>query len=180
MTGSMVAQNITWRKCQQGATAVEFSLIVLPLVMLLVGVLELAMFYARATVLEGATAAAARVVRTGEAQKSADAQGLFEQALCAQIETMMNCDDLIYEVIRPDSDDFASATNLAPVFDSDGNLISSGFDAGDMSDVVVVRTAYRYHFATPFLGPVLSGAADNSKLIMATITMRNEPYDFED
>jgi Flp pilus assembly protein TadG len=164
---------------QSGATAVEFALISLPLMMLLVGVLELAMFYSRAMVLEGATAAAARVVRTGEAQKSANAQGLFEQTLCAQVEAVMNCDDLIYEVIRPTTDNFATANNLAPSFDTNGNLVSGGFSAGDMSDVVVVRTAYRYHFATPFLGPILSGGASNTKLIMATITMRNEPYDFE-
>jgi Flp pilus assembly protein TadG len=165
---------------QRGATAVEFALISLPFIMLIVGVLELAMFYARATVLEGATTAAARVIRTGEAQKSPNAQNLFEQQLCAQISMVMACDDLIYEVIRPNSDDFATANNLAANFDSDGNLISGGFNAGDMSDVVVVRTAYRYHFVTPFLGPILGGNQANSKLMMATSTMRNEPYDFED
>ena len=164
---------------QHGATAVEFALISLPMIMLIVGVLELAMFYARATVLESATTAAARVIRTGEAQNSTNAQTLFEQTLCAQVSMVIACDDLIYEVIRPNSDDFATASNLAPTFDSDGNLISGGFSAGDMSDVVVVRTAYRYHFATPFLGPILGGGQGNSKLMMATTTMRNEPYDFE-
>jgi Flp pilus assembly protein TadG len=177
MAYNLAKQNITWRNCQQGATAIEFSLIALPLLMLLIGVLELAMFYARATVLEGATAAAARVVRTGEAQKSVNAENLFKQTLCAQVNVIMKCSDVIYEVIKVANNNFTAANNIAPTFDSHGNLISHGFTTGASSDVVV-RTSYRYHFATPFLGPVLSGNATNSKLMMATIAMRNEPYEF--
>ena len=59
-------------KNQKGATAIEFAFVALPFFMLMIGILELGMYYASATVMEGATVQAARIIRTGQAQESGD------------------------------------------------------------------------------------------------------------
>ena len=67
--------------------------------------------------------------------------------------------------------------DMAPQFDADGNLISSGFNAGGSDDSVLVRVAYRYHMMTPFIGQLLAGPS-GERLFMSTIVLQSEPYDF--
>ncbi len=170
----------SWVRAENGAVAVEFALVALPFFMVVIGLLEVAMLYISAVVLEGGTLAAARVIRTGQAQQAANPQLYFSQHLCAKVQRLIPCASLQYEVIHPPGNDFSSADALDPHYNANGDLISSGFDAGGVSDVVIIRTAYRYHFFTPFLGSLLSSNADNSKTLVSTITLRSEPYAFED
>lgn len=164
-------------KDQKGVTAIEFSFVALPFFMMIIGILELGMYYASATVLEGATVRSARIIRTGQAQESGDPLGTFTSALCSNVEKIIDCDDLQFEVINPDGTNFSEAAGVQPSFDSDGNLQSGGFDPGGANEVVIVRIAYRFQFATPWLGNLLGGG-NGSALIMATATVRNEPYEF--
>lgn len=168
-----------WTRAREGAVAVEFALVALPLFMVILGLLEVTMMYISAVVLEGGTLAASRFIRTGQAQMAADPQVYFSEKLCAKVEEIIPCGSLQYEVIHPAGNSFTSADNLDPQYNANGDLISSGFDAGGVSDVVVIRAAYRYHFFTPFLGSMLSSNADNSKTLVSTVTLRSEPYDFE-
>lgn len=167
-------------RAKEGAVAVEFGLISIPLFMLIVGILEIAMLFASSVVLEGSTVVTSRLIRTGQVQQSMDPQAAFESSLCAQVDALMDCDSLRYEVIQPAGNNFSSADNLEPQFNADGDLISNGFDAGGVSDVVLIRTSYRYRFITPFLADLFSNSADNGVTLLSTVTLRNEPYDFED
>ncbi len=164
-------------KNQKGVTAIEFAFVALPFFMMVIGILELGMYYASATVMEGATVQAARIIRTGQAQESGDPLGTFTDELCDKVDEIIDCSDLQFEVINPDGVNFSEAAGVQPVFDSDGNLQSGGFDPGGASEVVIVRVAYRFNFSTPWLGTLLGGST-RSALIMATATVRNEPYEF--
>ena len=164
-------------KQDKGSVAIEFSFVALPFFMIIIGILELGMYYASATILEGATVRAARIIRTGQAQEAADPLTAFTDELCFNVRHIMDCTDLQYEVINPNGVNFSEAANVNPVFDADGNLQSSGFDPGGASEVVIVRVAYRFNFSTPLLGSLL-GQSSRSALIMSTATVRNEPYAF--
>lgn len=169
-----------WRRRQEGAVAVEFALVALPFFMLVIGLLEVSLMYASAIVLEGATVSSSRAIRTGQVQQSSNPEQTFKDLLCANISALIACANVRYEVIHPPGDTFNNAEGLPPQYNPDGSLKPQGFNAGGISDVVVIRTSYRYKFITPFMAPLLSAASDFGVTLLSTVTLRSEPYDFED
>lgn len=170
-------------KNKDGATAVEFAFFAIPFMFLLIGMVEIGMMSTAGTLLQGATDDAARLIRTGQAQKSADPQGTFEDKLCEKVQLLIDCDDLVYEVIKIDANQgFGGiADNMAlvePSFDPDGNLESDGFDPGSENSLIITRVTYHYPMLSPFVGPFLADEGKNTKLLMSTAIIQNEPYDF--
>lgn len=168
----------TWTRDRRGTTAIEFSLVAIPFVIMMVGIIEIAILYTAGSLLEGSTASAARMIRTGQLQQlnPTNPEVVFRDALCANIRALVNCNNIQIEVVQlPDG--FTDAGDYAPQFDEDGNLIVRPFTMGTSSDVVLIRTAYRYPFLTPLLSPLLGGSA-GSRLLMSTLVLETEPYDF--
>ncbi|MCC7304798.1 MAG: pilus assembly protein [Alphaproteobacteria bacterium] len=167
-----------WVGKKEGTTAIEFSLMVIPYLFLTLGIIELSVMYASASLLEGATSSAARLIRTGQLQQGGgDPETQFRTALCNYATVLINCNDVIVEVQTLES--FDDYDEMQPQYDEDGNMISSGFSAGGSNDKVLIRVAYRYTMLTPFIGPLLTGPS-NSRLFMSTIVLQTEPYQFED
>jgi len=162
---------------QDGATAIEFALLSIPYVFLVVGIIEIAIMFAGASLLEGATNSAARLVRTGQIQDAADPEIAFRNALCQYTTAIVRCNEIVFESIPIES--FLDADDLDPVYDEDGNMESQGFDPGGSNDRVLIRVSYNYTMLTPFIGPLLSGG-DNIIQFMSTIVLQTEPYEFED
>ncbi len=174
-------RRLVWRATRNtdGVAAIEFGLIALPLFMLIMGIVEVGLFFAAGLVLEGSAAEAGRVVRTGQAQQSADPEETFRQALCAHADTMLDCDRIQYEVIRIGNDSFASAETAQPEFDEDGNLIEQDFNAGNSNDVILIRAVYRYEFLTPFIGALMTGDPSRNWMNhISTVVVKAEPYVF--
>ncbi len=168
----------SWFVKKEGTTAVEFSLLAIPYIMLTVGIIEFSISFASATLLEAATSSAARMIRTGELQEAAaDPEEAFREALCDYATVLINCNEIELEVQTLSS--FSDFDSMAAQFDEDGNMVSRGFDAGGSSDRVLIRVSYVYNVMTPFVGQLLAGA-DGSLLFMSTIVLQTEPYDFEE
>lgn len=167
-----------WGKSSDGTTAIEFSLMAIPYLFLSLGIIELSVMYASASLLEGATGSAARMIRTGQIQQTTgeDPEDLFRDAMCDYATVLINCNDMDIEVQKMAS--FTDFDSMAPEIDADGNIVSQGFDAGGSGDRVLIRVAYRYEMMTPFVGALLAGP-DNSRLFMSTVVLQTEPYDFD-
>lgn len=164
---------------ENGVVAVEFALVAMPLFIMIMGIVELSLFFAAGLVLEGASAEAGRLIRTGQIQQSATPQNDFEDALCENARMMLDCDELRYEVIRIASDSFNDAEDNTPNFDDDGNLVPGPFNAGNSNDIIMIRTAYRHRFFTPFMGPLLTGDPSRDwSSHLATVVIKSEPYIF--
>jgi Flp pilus assembly protein TadG len=168
---------------ENGATAIEFAFFTIPFLFLIIGLIELGLMFTAGTLLQGATDNSARLIRTGQAQNSGDPQGTFEAELCDSVSIFLDCDDLVYEVIKiDDSDGFGGAstnvTLVQPAIDDEGNLESDGFDPGAENSLVLIRVAYRYPLITPFIAPFLSDNTDGKRLLMSTAIVQNEPYRF--
>ena len=166
-----------------GVTAVEFAFFAIPFVFLLIGMVEIGMMSTAGTLLQGATDDAARIIRTGQAQNSADPQAAFEDKLCDRVNLIIDCDDLVYEVLAFDeSTGFGGLSDnmglIEPSFDASGDFESDGFDPGSENSLVVVRVTYAYPMLSPFVGPFLTDSGKNTKLLMSTAIIQNEPYDF--
>jgi len=165
-------------KKKEGATAVEFALLFFPFFLLIMGVIELSLFYASGVMLEGAAVTSSRLVRTGQAQGSADPQATFKDTMCNQVGVMINCDNIIFESINL-GNSFTNASETVPDIDDDGNLVSAGFDAGTSNEVIMIRLAYRHEFLLPLIGQFLGDSAgSNSAQHLSTIVLRTEPYSF--
>ena len=160
---------------EDGTTAIEFSLMLMPYLLLSLGIIELSLMYASASLLEGATNSASRMIKTGQLQQgNQNPEEAFRDSLCNYMTVLVSCEDVQLEVVPMDS--YASYDTYAPSFDEDGNLDSQGFDAGGSNDRIIVRTAYRYSMMTPLIGQLL--APSGSRLFMSTIVLQTEPYEF--
>ncbi|AGH97337.1 TadZ/CpaE-like protein [Micavibrio aeruginosavorus EPB] len=169
-----------WRDTR-GSTAVEFGLVAIPFIFMTIGIIELALVFAAANMLEGGVAEASRLIRTGELQQAGgDPEETFREALCAHALVLIECDGIVVESIAIEDNTFEGISELVPEYDEDGNLIPSGFELGEVSDVVLVRVAYRYQFMTPLFGDIFSNQPDRAYPMLATAVMRTEPYEFED
>lgn len=169
----------TYGRDARGATAVEFALVAVPLVLLIFGLIEISMVFTKQGVLEHATLQAARQVRTGQAQQSGDAETVFRDELCARSSFLISCDDIAYDVQTMDSFTDANAVP-PPSFDEDGNLETQGFAVGGAESVVMIRTIYRHPIVTPIMQPLLSNAGEaDTRLMISTVVLQTEPYEYE-
>lgn len=166
-----------WLKAKDGTTAIEFSLLAVPYLMLSLGIIELGIMFATASMLEGATSKASRMIRTGQLQQSSspDPQQDFEDELCQYADVLIDCSRVVVEVIPMQS--YNDYSNLAPQFDENGDMVSGGFDAGGSNQRVLVRVSYRYQMLTPFIGQLLAPPI-GERLFMSTLVLQSEPYEF--
>ena len=178
-----------WLRRDDGVTAIEFSLVALPMFLMIFGVIELAMFFASGTVLEGASTEAGRRIRTGQvagvAEGLTDPQAIedaerqaFEDLLCDNVGIMMDCSLIQYEVIHMNADTFADASNYEPEYDENGDLVPHPFSVGGACDVIMIRAAYKWNFLTPFISTMLTASSGVDYVShLSTVIIRTEPYD---
>jgi len=161
-------------KRKEGSTAIEFAMLAVPYIMLSLAIIELSLMFTSASLLEGATDSAARMVRTGQIQQGGGGETAFRAALCAYATVLVNCNDIVVEVIPLASyNDFTG-----PTYDADGNMVSQGFDSGGSNDRMLIRTSYRFQMMTPLVGPLLNGP-DGATTFISTIVLQTEPYEFQ-
>lgn len=163
-----------WIKREDGTTAIEFSLLMIPYIIISLAIIELSIMYAGASLLEGATGAAGRMVKTGQIQQSGgDPEAMFRQALCDYATVLISCEDIDLEIVPLQS--YADYTDAR--FDADGNFVSQGVNMAGSNERVLIRVAYNYHVMSPFVGPLLAGP-DSMHLFLSTLVLQTEPYDF--
>lgn len=160
-----------------GATAIEFAMVVGPFLMLLFGIIAVGLYFFTTFSLENAVEQAARVIRTGQAQQSGMNGEQFKAKVCEYVPGHIDCAGKIYVNVK-------SFTNSADIHESDlpkcldssGNLRrSADYVPGGSSVVVLVWLCYEWDMAKfPFIN--LGDMANGSRLIQATTTFRTEPY----
>lgn len=163
-----------WFKREEGTTAIEFSMLLMPYLLICFGIIELSLMFTSASLLEGSTHSAARMVRTGQLQQGGgDPETVFRDGLCEAAVILVQCEDMVIEASTLDS--YTEFTD--PVYDGDGNMVSTGFDVGGSNDRVLIRVSYRYEMVTPIVGTLLNGA-DGGTVFVSTIVLQTEPYEF--
>jgi Flp pilus assembly protein TadG len=161
---------------KDGATAVEFGLVIFPFLAILFAIVEIALVFYAGQVLETATADSARRIMTGEVQNAKMDAAAFKADLCARLQALFNCATGVHIDVRKFTS-FSSATLNQPV-NEDGELDTSdfGFVPGTQGDIVVVRVAYEWPIFVRDFGFNLASLPNGKRLLMATAAFRNEPY----
>ncbi|MCI5060851.1 MAG: pilus assembly protein [Alphaproteobacteria bacterium] len=174
----MGAGKKSFKNNEEGVAAVEFALMAIPFIFLLIGIIEMALVFTSQSLLEASTAEAAREIRTGAVQQGGGEQAFIDE-VCDFAAAMIPCEDIQYQVVS--FDDFGDAEDFPDAeFDDEGNLEDQGFDPGGVNDVVMVRVAYTYPIKTPMMQMILTNNGDGNRIMLSTLVLQTEPYEFED
>ena len=157
-------------RARRGAVAVEYALLSIPFLTILFAIIETGYIFFAAILIEGATAEAARQIRTGAVQESGAPLTQFRGILCNNLFGIVPCGDLVIDVRN-----FTRFTDANPPPIA-GNAAGATFAPGAAGDVVVVRVAYEWYFITPFIDEALSKADGGTRSIVSSAAFRNEPF----
>ena len=162
---------------QDGIAAVEFGIVAAPFLALMFAIMETAIVFFASQTLETAVADSARLIMTGQAQTQSFTEAQFKSAVCAKVLGLFDCTNGIKIDVKTYSS-FSSVSTAKPI-DANGNLLNNfAFQPGSPGDIVVVRLMYEWPIYVSLFGfsGSLSDMANNKRLIIATATFRNEPY----
>ncbi len=169
----------TFQDDRRGATAVEFAIIAPIFFFLVFLIAETAMIFIAEQVLDNAVYESARLVRTGQAQKSQMSQADIRADLCSRMSVFIECEDgnpnFYLDVKSYES--FADM-NLGEPLDDEEKFESEGaYDFGDEREIVVVRAYYQWPVNKIFGGLRIKKNLNNGKQMIGSFAaFRNEPF----
>lgn len=159
---------------EDGAVAIEFSLVAMPFFALVFAILETSVIFFAGQVLETAVGDSSRLILTGQAQKTGMDLGAFRTAICNKTFGLFDCTNGIKIDVRTAAS-FAAADMSKPL-DQSGNISTNlTYDPGVQGDIVVVRVMYQWPVWVQ-MGLNLTDMPGGTRLLMSTIAFRNEPY----
>jgi len=161
-------------KDRRGSVIVEFALISIPFFMLLLGVLEAGVVFFGSSVLERATADAARLIRTGQVQAQSMTALQFHDFICGEIQPVLPCANLQVDVESFST--FSGITIPNPIVNGQLNQNLNNYAVGGPGDIVLVRTFYPWTIITPLLKPFFADLSSGQKLLTSASAFRNEPF----
>jgi Flp pilus assembly protein TadG len=161
---------------ESGGPSVEFAIVASAFMLMLLASFEFGYMLFIQSTLDNAARDAARLVRTGQAQQSADAQTTFQTLLCADVGAVIGCGNIVYQaLVFNDWTSAQTAVNTPPTRNAQGVFQSAGFSAGTQSQILVVTVTYNYPFFTPWVGGLL-GSGTGTAFMQSTVVFQNEPY----
>ena len=171
-----------YRDERDGATAVEFAILLVPFSAMLFAVIELGIVFFIQTTLSHAMQQASRDIRTGEFQTTGGLAAAFSDKVCAGMVGLGSCGNLRIDVVSSDTGRF-QPNLLAPTPTSNPSDASSPppmpvstYTPTGPRDVVVVRVQYYHDLAFPGEYTRLANASGNVRIIEAVTAFRNEPF----
>lgn len=161
---------------RSGVTAIEFSILAMPFLLLIFAIVEICVAFAAQQVLANATDKYAREIRTGQMQ-AAQAKTNLKADICAEIQIIVasQCPGLYIDLEQYST--FAAAAAVTTQY-SGGNLNTSGFgvNPGGSGTKNMLRVYYEWPLMTGFMSNWMSNVGDGKMLLFATDTWQNEPY----
>ena len=164
-------------QCTDGATAVEFGLILAPFIAMLFAMLQTTLVFFAGRVLDTAVEQSARLILTGQAQDAGMTQSAFASAVCGKIYALFNCSGLMIDVETAST--FSNANTSMPTltFNNQGQVTNAWqYQPGSAGQISVVRVMYQWPV---FGGPLafnLSNLSNGNRLLMSVAAFKNEPY----
>jgi len=171
---SLLRQTRRFGRRRDGATVVEFAIVIVPFLAIMFAIIEIALVFYAGQVLETATADSARRIMTGEVQNSKMDVVAFKADVCGRLYALFDCESVHIDVKKYDT--FSAAQIPQPVKNNELDVNGFGFEPGAQGDIVVVRVAYEWPIFVRDFGFSLSSLASGKRLLMATAAFRNEPY----
>jgi Flp pilus assembly protein TadG len=171
-----------FRRDDSGATAIEFTILAIPFMLLVFAVIESCVSFAGQQLLSNVTDEVARQLRTGQLRKEDVNENSLKQLICKDLELMVaaGCPEL--EVDLQHFDSFEQAAKVRIKLTAAGDIDTSGFkvDPGPAMSKNMLRVFYRWPVMTDFMRKAMSNLNGGKTLQFATATWQNEPFDDTD
>ena len=162
---------------EHAATAVEFAILVMPLLFLILASLQLAIIFFAGQCLQSAAIASGRQLMTGAAQDAGLTQAQFHSAVCANAPVLFSCSNIMVDVQSAGSFSSISTGSLTPTYDASGAVTNSwSYSPGSPGDIVILRVMYSWPVVAGPLLPGLANQSNGDRLLVATSVFKNEPY----
>jgi Flp pilus assembly protein TadG len=184
-----------WGADRRGTTAIEFAFVAAPFFLLILGIMTVGLHFFTLNSLEHGVEAAARKIRTGQAQQSGMTLGDFRQLVCDEAGSYIKCNSNLVVHIKSGT----TFTDLDPPTPclTNGNLTASAGSAtspvsnssGTASATVLVTACYQWDLGGSLwqgiwnlltVGPwAKAGSTPQSAgkiVLQAATTFRTEPY----
>lgn len=159
----------SFRRDEQGATAVEFAFVAPVLFFALLSLVEIGMLGMMMMSVDAAVLDAARRIRTGRDDAATSAQA-FEDQICSHIGGgLTNCRNRLIISVKKYAK-FSDANAVA------AQAPDGTFDKGGAGDIIIVKANYTWPLLTPFLGN-LERVGPTNVVIPARAAFKNEPFD---
>jgi len=162
-------------KQQDGAAAVEFALVATPFLALTFAIIESAMVFFAGQSLEAATASAARLILTGQAQTSSLSASDFKTQVCNRVASLFDCSGGVYVDVKTYTN-FDSVNTASPIANGKLDTSNMSYTPGGPGCIVKVAIYYQWPIYVSLLGNNLANLDGNKKLLVATSVFRNEPF----
>lgn len=182
-----------WKR-EDGTTAIEFALIMPALVVIIMGSIELSLFFFVQTALEGATFSVSRLGKTGFVADGYTREETIKNKLDDWLGFFLDTEQLKIEAET--YDDFSSVGAPEPFIDANKNgtrddgenytdvngngqydLDQGVVSNGNAGDVVVYTVSYPWSLLTPFLAGSLG--KDGVVEVQSRFVVKNEPFNDE-
>jgi Flp pilus assembly protein TadG len=158
---------------QDGTTAIEFGLVLLPFMSILLMTMETALVFFAQQTLETAVSDSARLIMTGQAQSKSYDADKFKTEVCGRIVALFDCANGMYVDVQKYSS-FSSITG-GVTLDSNGKPVTA-YQPGVNGDIVVVRLIYKWPIVSPLTQTYLADTSSTTRMLVATAAFRNEPF----
>jgi Flp pilus assembly protein TadG len=164
-------------KNRRGATAVEFSLLVVPLTALLLCSMQTTFIYFFDQALQTAAQQSTRQLMTGAAQTAGMTQAQFHNVVCNNAGTAFTCNNIMVDVQSASS---FSALTTAPInlsYNASGAVTNTfNYNPGGPGSITITRVMYLWPVVWGGLIPSLATQPNGNFLLVATVVSKNEPY----
>jgi Flp pilus assembly protein TadG len=168
-----------FRRNRRGSAAIEFALIAPLFFVLLFAIMETALMFFAAQVLETGTQDSARLMLTNQAQNSAMTQAQFKQDLCGRVTVLFTCQNMVVNVKAYPPNTLIPASDLANPVVAGSFVSTSVYQMPNPGDTVMVRTFYQWPLFVTQLGYNIANLGRNTsnakRLLAATAAFRVEP-----
>ena len=162
---------------RRATTAVEFALILGPLLALLLGSLQTSLIFFANEALQSAATNVGREIMTGSVQQSNVTQSAFQQLACAQLSSLFSCGGIMVDVESAGGYSSISTTPPTLTYSNNGAITNAwAFNPGGPDDVVIVRVMYNWPIYASALIPGLADQPGNRRLLIGTSVFKNEPF----
>ncbi len=167
---------------ENGASAVEFALVVIPFVAFLLAALQTSIILFMGDALQSATQKAARQVMTGQTSANNTSQAQFKAVVCANLPSLFqgsgsSCPNLIVDVQSANSFSSLNTATITPTYNASGAPTTTGnYNFGSAGSAVIVRAMYNWPSFNLPLGFNLQDQTNGTYLLVGTAVFQNEPY----
>jgi Flp pilus assembly protein TadG len=178
---SAIRRLLKLRRDQRGATAVEFAMLLTPLVGLILASLQLSLIFYAGQLLQTAAVSASRELMTGADQQATPAvtKNGYHANVCKFAPLLFTCANIMVDVQSASSYSSVNMTTPVLTYDSNGNVNNANtlsYSTGNPGDILIVRVMYNWPVIASPLMPGLANQSNGSHLLVATSVFKTEPY----